>query len=107
MSTNLKALLSICIGLFAVSAQALSQENVPIVFVGSQTAGTNASILYISLGATNPNNCPYGGVYFTDEALRKDALVVALTAKALNRVVRIDFSGGAGTTCIGTGIFVQ
>jgi hypothetical protein len=107
MSSMLKTLLSICIGLSAFNAQAITQENVPVVFVGSQSAGTNASILFIYLGSNNLNNCPFGGVYFTDEALRKDALVVALAAKALNRVVRLDFTGGAGTTCVGTGIFIQ
>jgi hypothetical protein len=107
MSKVLKVFLSVCVSLCAINAHALSQENVPIVFVGSQTAGTNSSIVYISLGTNNPNNCPYGGVYFTDEALRKDALVVALAAKAFNRVVRLDYTGGAGTTCVGTGIFSQ
>lgn len=107
MSITLKTLLSICICFNAISVQALTQETVPIVFVGSQTAGTNASMLFISLGTNNPYNCPYVGVYFTDEALRKDALVIALTAKALNKAVRLDYTGGAGTTCVGTGIFIQ
>lgn len=107
MSVTFKSLLSICFGLYAISAQAITQENVSVVFVGSQTAGTNASMVYISLGANNPNNCQWGGVYYTDEALRKDALVVALAAKAFNRVVRLDYTGGSGTTCVGTGIFSQ
>ena len=107
MTNNLKVLISVCFSLCAVNVKALTQENVPIIFVGSQTAGTNASMLYVSLGVNNPNNCPYGGVYFTDEALRKDALVIALTAKAINRVVRIDYTGGAGTTCVGTALFIQ
>lgn len=107
MSITLKALLSIFISFYAISAKALTQETVPIVFVGSQTAGTNVSMLFISLGANNPYNCPYVGVYFTDEALRKDALVIALAAKALNKAVRLDYTGGSGTTCVGTGIFIQ
>jgi hypothetical protein len=107
MSSTLKTLLYICIGLSAFSAQAITQENVPISYVGSQTIGTNASMVYIALGSSNPSNCAASGVFFLDEALRKDALVVALAAKALNRVVRIDFTGGAGTTCVGTGIFIQ
>ena len=68
MSITLKTLLSICICFNAISVQALTQETVPIVFVGSQTAGTNASMLFISLGTNNPYNCPYVGVYFTDDA---------------------------------------
>lgn len=107
MFISFKKMLLIGISFYTISAQAITQENVPVVFVGSQYAGTNASMLYIYLGASNPSNCAAGGVYFTDEALRKDALVVALAAKALNRVVRLDFTGGAGATCIGTGIFIQ
>ena len=85
---------------------AITQENITVTFVGSQTIGTNASMTYVLLN-TNPYNCLYSGVYFTDEALRKDALITALAAKAFNRVVRIDYTGGAGAMCIGSGIYSQ
>lgn len=90
-----------------MTAHAIIQENVSVTFVGTQTAGAGISMLYIFLGSSNPNNCLAGGVYFTDDALRKDALVIALAAKAFNKPVRIDYTGGAGAPCIGTGIFSQ
>lgn len=107
MSTLLKVILVSCISFYGYSAQAITQENVPVIFVGSQTVGTAATMVYISLGANNPNNCAASGVFFIDEAMRKDALVIALAAKAFNRVVRLDFTGGGGATCWGTGIFSQ
>lgn len=106
MSIKLKALGFIFSGLFSFNALAITQENITVTFVGSQTIGTNASMTYVLLN-TNPYNCLYSGVYFTDEALRKDALIVALAAKAFNRVVRIDYTGGAGAMCIGSGIYSQ
>lgn len=106
MSIKLKILGCIFTGLCSFNAHAVSQENVTVTFVGSQSVGTNASMTYVFLN-TNPYNCLYSGVYFTDEALRKDALIVALAAKAFGRVVRIDYTGGAGAMCIGSGIYSQ
>jgi hypothetical protein len=106
MSIKLKALGLIFGCVCAFNALAVSQENITVTFVGSQAVGTNATMTYVLLN-TNPYNCLYSGVYFTDEALRKDAIIVALAAKALNRVVRIDYTGGSGAMCIGSGIYSQ
>lgn len=106
MSIKLKVLGYFFAAFFSLNAHAVSQENVTVTFVGSQSVGTNASMTYVLLN-TNPYNCLYGGVYFTDEALRKDALIVALAAKAFGRVVRIDYTGGSGAMCIGSGIYSQ
>jgi hypothetical protein len=106
MSFTLKTLLYICTSLVAFNAQAIAQENVPVVFVGSQQLGLGTTMTYVAL-SVNPNNCLYSGVYFTDEALRKDALIVALAAKAFNRVVRLDYTVSSNGMCIGSGIYSQ
>jgi hypothetical protein len=107
MSKMLKALLSICISFFAFSAHALYQDNVVVSFVGSQSAGTNSVILFFSLGTNNPNSCAWSAVLFTDEASRKDALIVAMTAKALVKPVRIDYTRDAAGNCIGSALYSQ
>lgn len=107
MSHKLKTLFAISIAFCALNTQAITQNDVQVTFAGTQGVGTGSTMVYIYLGATNPHNCLWSGVYFTDEALRKEALVIALAAKAFNKPVRIDYTGGAGAMCIGSGIFSQ
>jgi hypothetical protein len=106
MSFKLKMLNYIFFGFSAFNAHALSQSNLTITFVGSQSIGPNAAMTYVYLSA-NPDGCLYSGIYYTDEALRKDALITALAAKAFNRVVRMDYTKNPDGMCIGSGIYVQ
>lgn len=95
-------LFGLTLNIMSFSVMAVTQYNITPTLVGVQP-GT----VFIGLD-TNPNNCLYGGVYFTDASnMRKEALATVISAKALNKVVRMDFNGGAGTICSGTGIFIQ
>jgi hypothetical protein len=86
------------------SAQALFQYGVQPTLIGSDTtAGT-----FVGLDI-NTNNCQYSGVYFVPGTSNlKEVMAVVLTAKATNRLVRIDFTRDTATTkCTGYGIYLQ
>jgi hypothetical protein len=85
-------------------AHALFQYGVQPTLIGSDaTAGT-----FVGLDI-NTNGCQYSGVYFVPGTSNlKEVMAVVLTAKATNRLVRIDFTKDAATTkCTGYGIYLQ
>jgi hypothetical protein len=86
------------------SAHALFQYGVQPTLIGTDTtAGT-----FIGLDI-NTNLCLYSGVYFVPGTTNlKEVMAVVLTAKATNRLVRVDFTRDAATTrCTGYGIYLQ
>lgn len=95
--------------LFVLNAYAAVQPNINVTLAGSNTNplfSPNGVSVFVGMD-NNPSNCQYSGVIFQDATLRKDALAIALTARAAGRLVRMDFTGGAGAICIGTAIFLQ
>lgn len=86
------------------SAQALFQYGVQPTLIGSDT--TAGAFIGLDI---NTNGCLYSGVYFVPGTTNlKEVMAVALTAKATNRLVRIDFTKDATTTrCTGYGIYLQ
>jgi hypothetical protein len=85
-------------------AHALFQYGVQPTLVGSDTtAGT-----FIGLDI-NTNFCLYSGVYYVPGTSNlKEVMAVVLTAKATNRLVRVDFTRDAVTgRCTGYGIYLQ
>ena len=84
-------------------AQALFQYNVAPTLIGSDTVAG----IFVGLDI-NTNNCQYSGVYFPPATSNaKEVMAVVLTAKATNRLIRIDFNRDASTTkCTGYGIYL-
>jgi hypothetical protein len=85
-------------------AHALFQYGVQPTLIGTDiSAGT-----FIGLDI-NTNFCLYSGVYFVPGTSNlKEVMAVVLTAKATNRLVRVDFTRDAVTgRCTGYGIYLQ
>ena len=104
-----RTLLVLLANIFVLNAHAIMQQNINVTIAGSNLnpiLSPYGVSVYVALDV-NPSNCLYSGVIFQDSVLRKDALAIALTARATGKLVRIDFTGGAGALCIGTAIFLQ
>lgn len=102
------SMFSVC----AAHAALLVLPSTTISLIGSANgtsgyyAGLSGQFIYLGIN-TNPNGCANGGVVFLDDALRKEVLAVAITAKATGKTVRLDYTGGSGAWCIGTAIFMN
>jgi hypothetical protein len=84
------------------ASHALYQYNVTPTIIGSGTDGS----VFIGLDI-NTNNCLWSGVSFAAAGNAKAIMAVALTAKASNRQVRIDFDRNATTgACNGTAVYI-
>jgi len=96
--------------LLVLSFLAISQSayclSISSTAVGLAGVENNGSQVYIN-PLSNPNNCLYSGVYFTNAAEISRVLAVALAAKAAGKTVRIDYNqpGGSGTLCTGYAIY--
>lgn len=79
-----------------------------VVMAGVFSAGSGQPVpgIYV-LPSSNPHNCLYSGVLFTNTSNMKEALAIALTAKATNAPVRIDYTKIADGSCIGSSIYIQ
>jgi hypothetical protein len=97
-----KTLASLLVLFSMEHAFALYQYNVTPTLVGSSSDGS----VFIGLDI-NTNSCLYSGVNFDSASNAKAVLAVALTAKASNKMIRIDFNRNASTgVCSGYSIYL-
>lgn len=92
-----------CLLMFSSASFATTQTGVQTTTVGTES---NGAVAYIGL-TSNPNNCMYGGVYFSNPFDPKMALPVAMAAKVAGKTLRLEYTIGADQLCRGTGIYIE
>lgn len=104
-----KLVLSLLFIIPSISHAQLMLNSVKVLMVGSYPASSSTAQavagIYV-LPSSNPDNCLYGGVLFNDTLRKKEALAIALTAKATNALVRLDYTKMADGSCNGYSIYI-
>ena len=93
------AMLAVTLG--APPARALSQSHLTVVTTGSEANGTQVCVAI----SPNPDNCPYGCVYFQDPRELGKVLAIATAAHVSRDTVRADYNLTNGL-CIGFGLYI-
>lgn len=104
-----KFLLSLLfVGTFAQAQPLILDVGARIVMTGVFPAGGGQPVAGVFvMPSVNPHECLYAGILYTSTSNMKEALAVALTAKAANAPVRLDYTKMADTSCIGASIYMK